>query len=107
ELSERVDEILAELADVVFAPRGGLGAAVEMVDVAARVVHVAELAVGLGAGGVGREAGGGEGGRALFYMKAEFVVDVGADVARGAPREREEAAFHVALCRVGVGSSTA
>ena len=46
--------------------------------------------------------------RALFYMKAELVVDIGADVARGAPRELEEAAFHEdAPWRVSAGSSTA
>ena len=57
ELAKRVGEILAELAEVVFAARGGFRAAVERADVAAGVVDVAELAERLRAGGVGREAG--------------------------------------------------
>ena len=80
-------------------PPGGFGVSVELIEVAARIVHVAELAQRLFARRGGGRAAGHQGQGALVEVEAQLIIHIGADAARRTARELEEAPHHA-------GSST-
>ncbi len=89
ELAHRVADVAHEIVHDVAPPLCGFDVSIDVSDVAARVVHVAEFVQRLLTGRVRREAGGDECVDAHVQMKAKLLVDVGADLSCAAPREAE------------------
>ena len=101
-LSHRVADVVPEVVHDVAPPLRGFDVAIDGADVAARVVEVSEFADGLSASRVGRVPERDEGVDAHVEMKAELLVDVVANLPRGAPRQSKEALS----ARGHAGSST-
>jgi hypothetical protein len=99
ELSDRVDDVAAQVVHVVAPPPRGFDVVVDGADVSPRVVDVSELADCLCSRLVGREAGCDERVDPHVEVERQFVVDVGADLLPRSPRQVEEASHRLRPAR--------